>query len=96
MGSALLADKARLEGEGPTRQKILGRYEKGMDTDWEAVERTTKIAVEASSSSSNWALRMCQRLVDALCATTPAAGEDPTPSNDLTIPSAPGSTLPRN
>src|SRR6202011_3905733 len=72
VGRDLLGDKTRLEGEKPTRQTILGRYENGMDTDWEAAERATKVAVEALQLAHQLGCsNLPARLVDALCATTP-------------------------
>ena len=42
-----MRDKTRLEGEQTARKAILGRYEKGLATDFEAAERATRIAEEA-------------------------------------------------
>ncbi len=41
------ADKTKLEGEQAERVKLLGRYEKGLDTDIEAADRAVRHAVEA-------------------------------------------------
>jgi very-short-patch-repair endonuclease len=72
MGRDMLADKIRLEGEAPRRQKVLGRYEKGMETDWEAVDRATKVTAEAIQLSHQLgSANLPARLVDALCATAP-------------------------
>jgi REase_MTES_1575/Protein of unknown function (DUF4011)/AAA domain len=47
VASDLMKEKARLLGEQAARRAILGRYEKGLDTDCEAAERATRIAAEA-------------------------------------------------
>ena len=43
----LVKEKARLEGEQETRRAVLGRYEKGLATDFEGAERGTRIGQEA-------------------------------------------------
>ena len=43
----LMREKARLERDQPSRQAVLGRYEKGLDTDCDAAERAVRIAEEA-------------------------------------------------
>src|SRR5262249_36929287 len=74
LGRDLVADKTRLEGQGGQRQKILGRYENGMDTDWDAVDRATRLASEAIQLAPQLGCQgLPARLVDALCATTPPA-----------------------
>src|SRR5207244_7707479 len=40
-------ERIRLEGESAARKAILGRYEKGLATDFEAAERGTRVAAEA-------------------------------------------------
>lgn len=72
VGGALQADKLRLDGERPRRQAVLGRYENGMDTDWESAERATKFAAEALQLAHQLGCSsLPARLVDSLCATTP-------------------------
>ena len=44
----LLREKARLEGEYAARQAVLGRYEKGLATDFDAAERAMRIGAEAA------------------------------------------------
>jgi hypothetical protein len=74
LGRDLVAEKARLEGEGPKRQTILGRYENGMNTDWDAADRATRVAAEAIQLVHQLGCStLPARLVDALCATTPPA-----------------------
>ncbi len=69
----LVVEKARLESEGPQRQPILGRYEKGLETDFEAAERATRVAAEAVELVR---LLGCAtlpaRFLDVLCSPTPA------------------------
>jgi very-short-patch-repair endonuclease len=43
----LVNERKRLEAELPSRKSVLGRYEKGMATDFEAAERATRVAGEA-------------------------------------------------
>jgi very-short-patch-repair endonuclease len=43
----MIREQTRLNGEQTSRQAILGRYEKGLQTDFEAAERATRIAEEA-------------------------------------------------
>jgi hypothetical protein len=72
-GRALLADKARLEAEQPARKAVLGRYEKGLDTSFEAAERASRVAVEASDLVHKLGYSaLPARFVDVLCADTPA------------------------
>src|SRR5262249_22679442 len=42
----LLRDRDRLRDEAAQRKAILGRYEKGLDTDFDAAERATRVAAE--------------------------------------------------
>jgi hypothetical protein len=68
----LVAEKTRLEGERPARQAILGRYENGIDTDWDAADRAAKLAAEAIQLAHQLGCsNLPSRLVDSLCATTP-------------------------
>jgi very-short-patch-repair endonuclease len=43
----LMKEKTRLDSEQPARLAVLGRYEKGLATDFDAAERATRIAQEA-------------------------------------------------
>ena len=47
LASQVHADRAKLEAEQPQRSKLLGRYEKGLDTDIETAERAAKHALDA-------------------------------------------------
>ena len=47
LAGQVLTDKAKLEAEEPQRSKLLGRYEKGLDTDIETAERAARHATEA-------------------------------------------------
>lgn len=68
----LKAEKARLDVDMPCRQPIMGRYEKGMDSDWEAADRAARIAAEAVAIVNDLdSTELPARLVDALCATAP-------------------------
>lgn len=72
LGRDLLAEKKRLESERPARQGILGRYEKGLDTDWDAADRATRVAVEAIQLVHELgSAALPGRFVDALSASTP-------------------------
>lgn len=70
---ALLAEKSRLEAEGPRRKPVLGRYEQGLNTDFEAAERGTRVAAEAVELVRKLGCpSLPGRLLDILCAGTPA------------------------
>ncbi|MBI3407077.1 MAG: DUF4011 domain-containing protein [Planctomycetes bacterium] len=72
LGRDVMVDKTRLDAEMAQRQTIIGRYEKGMDTDWEATERATRIATEAVQIAHDLGcIDLPARFVDALCATSP-------------------------
>ena len=68
------ADRAKLEAEQPERARLLGRYEKGLDTDIEAAERAARHAVEAHDLLAEVRLRSCfpPKSLDALTAGPPA------------------------
>jgi hypothetical protein len=44
----LMRTQRRLEAEGAERRPLLGRYERGLDTDLEAAERAMRVAAEAT------------------------------------------------
>src|SRR5262249_33449645 len=72
LGRDLKAEQTRLDAELAERQKSIGRYEKGMETDWEATERAVKIATEAVQIVREFGSNeLPARFVDALCATSP-------------------------
>jgi hypothetical protein len=72
VGRELMYDKARLETEQPERQAVLGRYEKGFDTDFDAAERATRIAAEAVELARDLDCEaLPDRLVEALAAASP-------------------------
>ncbi len=74
LGRELMTEKAKLEAAAPERRAILGRYERGLDTDWELAERATKVARESLQLARQLGCSsLPARLVDALCATTPPA-----------------------
>jgi Protein of unknown function (DUF4011)/REase_MTES_1575/AAA domain len=67
----LLVEKSRLESEAPQRQPVLGRYERGLDTDCEAAERATRVASEAVEIVHQLGCSILPpRFIDALCAGT--------------------------
>ncbi|MCI0379663.1 MAG: DUF4011 domain-containing protein, partial [Gemmataceae bacterium] len=75
LGAALLKEKARFESEQPKRRAILGRYERGLDTDWDKADKATKTAIEAIQIAKELgSLELPARLLDALSAT--AAPQD--------------------
>src|SRR5262249_44306175 len=43
----MVHEQKRIEAEQPARQAVLGRYEKGLATDFDAAERATRVAAEA-------------------------------------------------
>jgi hypothetical protein len=68
----LMRDKARLEQGQPGRKAILGRYEKGFGTDFDAAERGVKIAGEAVMLARDLECETLPgRLVEALAAVAP-------------------------
>ncbi len=74
LGRDLLAEKARLEAEGPKRRPILGRFENGLATDWDAAQRAGKIAAEAFQIIRQLECgELPPRFLDALCSVTPPA-----------------------
>jgi very-short-patch-repair endonuclease len=63
----LLKLRARLEGEGVARKAVLGRYERGLATDFDAAERATRIAADAIEVARDLDCpELPQKLVDAL------------------------------
>ncbi len=69
----MASDKAKLEAEQPARAKLLGRYEKGMDTDIEAAERAARHAVEGHELLAEFDCeRFPPRCIEALTAGLPA------------------------
>src|SRR5262245_38581219 len=72
-GRAVLADEARLKAEGPQRQPVLGRYERGLETDLDAAERATRVAADGVDVAHKLGCHsLPARLLDNLCAGTPA------------------------
>ncbi len=70
---ALMRERARLDGEQETRRAILGRYEHGLDTDYDGAEKATRVAAESVEVAQKLgAASMPARLLDVLCAGTPA------------------------
>ena len=69
IGAQLYNDRAKLIAEQPQRARLLGRYDKGLDTDIEAAERAARHAVEAHDLAQEID---CERLpakcIDALTA----------------------------
>lgn len=69
IGAMLHADRAKLEADATRRRQLLGRYEKGLDTDIETAERAARHAVEAHDLAGEMD---CERLpaktMDALTA----------------------------
>jgi hypothetical protein len=64
----ILESRARLEGEGGARQTVLGRYEKGLDTNFELAERATRVAAEAVDLVRSLGYSaLPARFVDVLC-----------------------------
>ncbi len=69
----LMKLRGRLESEGASRLGVLGRYEKGLDTDFEAAERATRIAADAVEVARDLDCEaLPQKLVDALGGGNPA------------------------
>jgi very-short-patch-repair endonuclease len=65
--------RARLEAEGGARKAVLGRYEKGLDTDFDAAERATRVAADAIEVARDLDCEeVPQKLVDALGGGNPA------------------------
>ncbi len=72
--AAVVGQRRQLDAERPARLAVLGRYEKGMDTDFDAAEKATRVAAEALELARELGCEtLPDRLVDALSATTPAA-----------------------
>lgn len=47
LGAQMLSDRAQIEADQPRRAPLLGRYEKGLDTDIDTAEKAARHAVEA-------------------------------------------------
>ncbi len=47
LGGQLVADRAQLQADQPQRARLLGRYEKGLDTEIDTAEKAVRHAVEA-------------------------------------------------
>jgi len=68
VGSEVLAEKNRLEAEQPKRQNVLGRYERGLDTDLESADKGTRVAAEAVELVHKLGFAsLPPRFVDVLC-----------------------------
>jgi hypothetical protein len=68
----LVKEKARLESEQAARKAVLGRYEKGLATDFEAAERAACIAEEAVELVHELGLEtLPDKFVGALSSPTP-------------------------
>jgi hypothetical protein len=64
----LLGERRRLESESAARQAVLGRYEKGLDTNFDAAERAVRIAAEAVELVYQLGYSaLPARFVDVLC-----------------------------
>jgi Protein of unknown function (DUF4011)/REase_MTES_1575/AAA domain len=64
-------DRIRLEAEQPQRAKLLGRYEKGLDTDIETAEKAVRHALEAHDLLGQVDCeRFPTKAIDALIATS--------------------------
>lgn len=62
-------DQRQLEAEAPQRAKLLGRYEKGLDTDIETADRAARHAVEAHGLAEYFECeRFPAKTIDALTA----------------------------
>lgn len=69
LGGQALADKAQLDADQAQRAKLLGRYEKGLDTDIETAERAVRHAVEAHELAEQFECdRFPPKCVEALTA----------------------------
>ncbi|MCI0455510.1 MAG: DUF3320 domain-containing protein [Gemmataceae bacterium] len=66
-------ERQRLESEAPARRAVLGRYEKGLKTDFDAAERGTRVAVEGVEVARDLDCEeLPARLVEALSGTNTA------------------------
>jgi Protein of unknown function (DUF4011) len=67
------SDKAKLDAEQPERARLLGRYEKGLDTDIEAADSAARHAVEAHDLLAEFDCeRFPPKSLEALTAGAPA------------------------
>ncbi len=74
LGRDLVAEKARLEADGPKRRSLMGRFETGLNTDWDAAQRAGKIAAEAFQIVRQLECDgLPPRFLDVLCSPTPPA-----------------------
>lgn len=73
LGGQMLSDKAQLDADQPRRAKLLGRYEKGLDTDIETAEKAARHAVEVHELADQFD---CERL-PAKCLESLTAGSAP-------------------
>jgi very-short-patch-repair endonuclease len=68
----LVREQKRLESEHATRKALLGRYEKGLATDFDAAERATRVAEEAVEVVHELGHEsLSDKLVEALSAVSP-------------------------
>lgn len=70
----LLQEQKRVEQERPRRQGVLGRYEKGLHTDFDAAERATRVAEDALAVAAELD---CTPPPDKLIEAVSAAGAPP-------------------
>jgi hypothetical protein len=67
-GSEVQDEKTRLEAEQPKRLNVLGRYERGLETDLEAAEKGSRVAAEAVELVHKLGFTsLPPRFVDVLC-----------------------------
>lgn len=66
-------ERARLEGEADGRRAVLGRYERGLKTDFDAAERATRVAADAVQVARDLDCEgLPRKLVEALSGANPA------------------------
>jgi len=64
----LLDCRARLEGEAETRRAVLGRYEKGLETNFDTADRAVRVAAEAADLVRQLGYEaLPARFMDVLC-----------------------------
>jgi hypothetical protein len=69
LGSQMQIDRAALESNQPERARLLGRYEKGLDTDIDTAEKAVRHAVEAHDLKEYFDCeRFPAKTIDALAA----------------------------
>ena len=76
LGAQVLTDQAKLEAEQPQRSKLLGRYEKGLETEIEAAERAARVASEAAGVGPAARMRPLAGEVSGAAHVRIAAGKD--------------------